>query len=547
MPKYRLPCDECGSSDAVTDYGLYTYCYSCNKRTNKEVTDKEERSEDNRSTLVTSNSPAKKLQEIIPNYQDMKDRRISKTTAEKYRVFKHPDPFYSWAYPQFRNGVHVANKMRLSGDKKGFSVDGEFNKSELFGQWLFPPGSAKSITVTEGYDDAMACHELTGSKYPVVSIHSAASARKDCADNFEYLNSFDEIVLCFDKDEAKILPDGSKKFPGQEAAQAVAQLFPPKKVRILTLSKAKDANDYLKAGYWDEFNSEWWKAPVFTPAGIRLGSDLWTEIVERKKIESIEYPWKGFNDLTYGMRLGELVVITADTGVGKTSVLKEIEYYLLNHTAYSVGIMHLEESNSETGLGIMSVEACKPLHLPDVRESVSDEELKKYYDKTINSDRVVIFDHFGSNAVDEIIDKIRHMAAMGCKYIVLDHLSIVVSDQSGDERKQLDEIATKLKTLTVELQICVLAVIHQNRQGQIRGTAGVEQLANIVIKLHRDKEDPDAFKRDVTKVVVQKNRFCGRTGPASYLKYDPESGRLNELDQEGIRQYESGTEEESPW
>jgi predicted ATP-dependent serine protease len=74
------------------------------------------------------------------------------------------------------------------------------------------------------------------------------------------------------------------------------------------------------------------------------------------------------------------------------------------------------------------------------------------------------------------------MAALGCKYIVLDHLSIVVSDQSGDERKQLDEISTKLKTLCMEANIALVAVIHQNRQGQIRGTAGVEQLANIVLR-----------------------------------------------------------------
>lgn len=47
--------------------------------------------------------------------------------------------------------------------------------------------------------------------------------------------------------------------------------------------------------------------------------------------------------------------------------------------------------------------------------------------------------------MDAVLDKVRHMHALGCKYTVLDHLSIVVSDQSGDERKQLDEISTKLK------------------------------------------------------------------------------------------------------
>ena len=116
------------------------------------------------------------------------------------------------------------------------------------------------------------------------------------------------------------------------------------------------------------------------------------------------------------------------------------------------------------------------------------------------------------------------MVALGCKYIVLDHLSIVVSDQAGDERKQLDEIATKLKTLTMELDIAVVAIIHTNRQGQIRGTAGVEQLANIVMRLERNKNELDEWRRNVTRITVEKNRFCGYTGPASYLWYNPETG-----------------------
>ena len=251
--------------------------------------------------------------------------------------------------------------------------------------------------------------------------------------------------------------------------------------------------------------------------------------------------------MTYGIRKSELVVITAETGVGKTSILKEIEHFILSNSKDGIGLLHLEESNSDTGIGLMSIEANKPLHLPDIRDQVTEEELRAYYDKTVNSDRVIIYDHFGSNDITDLLAKIRHMVALGAKYIILDHLSIVVSDQSGDERKQLDEISTKLKTLTMELNISIIAVIHQNRQGQIRGTAGVEQLANIVIKLFRDKESDDPVKRNITKVVIQKNRFCGRTGPACYLFFDPETGRLSELSPDQVKEYESEGPKEDTW
>jgi twinkle protein len=203
-----------------------------------------------------------------------------------------------------------------------------------------------------------------------------------------------------------------------------------------------------------------------------------------------------------------------------------------------VGILHLEEPNYDTVIGLMSVQASKPYHLPDTERTT--EELKEHFDAVINNNRVVIWDHFGSNDIDAVLAKIRHMAALGCNYIVLDHLSIVVSDHSGDERKQLDEISTKLKMLCMNLNIWVGAVIHINRQGQIRGSAGPEQIANIVVKLYRDKTDPDPWRRNVTQLIVEKNRFCGRTGPACYLFYNEVTGRLEELSRELADLYEQG-------
>ena len=374
---------------------------------------------------------------------------------------------------------------------------------------------------------------MNGSKYPVVSVHSASTAEKDVKRDFEYLNSFDSIVVAFDSDE-----------PGRKAAKAVAAAgFPLGKVKILSLRKFKDANEYLLAKESETFTREWWQAPVYRPDGLKLGSDMWDEIINRKESFTTLYPFDGLNKKTFGIRLSELVVVTADTGIGKTSVLKHIEHHLLtdeqiNEKGYGVGFLHLEEPNGDTALGLLSIHNSKPYHIPTTEKK--PEELREAYDALLNNDRVVIWDHFGSNSVDAVLDKVRHMVALGCRYIVLDHLSIIVSDQSGDERKQLDEITTKLKTLTMELDIAVIAVIHTNRQGQIRGTAGVEQLANIVLRLERDKTELNEWRRNITRITVEKNRFCGYTGPASYLWYNPETGRLSELDEDEISTFETG-------
>lgn len=551
MVKQHLPCDFCGSSDAKTEYDTgQTHCFSCENHTYPKVTPEEAPEsilDAIRGSPKTLDRGPKRFLPINGDFRDMADRSISRATAEKYRVFRHPDAYYSWVYPQFSKGVHVANKIRTA-EKKSFFVEGSFNDGELFGQSIFPPGSAKQITLTEGYDDAMAAFEMQGSKYPVVSVHSASTAGHDVAKAFEYLNAFDEIVICFDKDEGKKSPDGSVRYPGQEAAVQVAGMFPLGKVRILTLSKHKDANDYLRGGLGQDFVNEWWKAPRFTPAGLRLPKNMWESVAARKGSDSVPYPWGSLNAYTYGIRKSEWVLITAETGVGKTSVVKEIEYDLLQQflkeeITGKLGLLHLEEPNEDTLLGLMSISADKPLHIPTVRESVAELELKKYFDSTCNNDGMVIWDHFGSNAIEEVLNKIRHMHNLGCDFVFFDHLSIVVSDQSGDERKQLDEISTKLKTLCMELNIAVIGVIHQNRQGSIRGSAGPEQLANMVIKLTRNKEDDDPWRRNITKLTIQKNRFCGKTGPCTWLEYIPETGRLVELTQEQIKVYESGESE----
>jgi Autographiviridae DNA primase/helicase len=545
MRKHGQPCPDCGSSHALSIYeDGHTYCHKCYKHTQQD-TQEEEQENLSHEDEEAHEEPANNYRRITPlakNFSALGDRGIDQITAEKFQVkavLNDEIKNVRHVYPYFdRDGNHIGNKLRTKFNK-GFFVEGDIGKSALFGQNLFPPGG-KSITIVEGECDAMAVYQMFGHKYPVVSVKSAATAVANVLDNYEYLVSFEKIVLVFDADKTQARQDGSTVNPGQDAAKAVAAILPLGKVRVVTLVQGKDANEYLQRGLSSDFQKEWWNAPDWTPAGIRLGKDLWEDIKTPKSNESINYPWDALNELTYGIRPSELVIVTAETGVGKTSVLKEIEHHLLANSPHSIGLLHLEESNGDTGLGLMSIEANKPLHLPDVRETVTQEELKAYYDKTINSERVIIYDHFGSNDITDLLNKIRHMAALGAKYIVLDHLSIVVSDQSGDERKQLDEISTKLKTLCMELNIAVLAVIHQNRNGQIRGTAGVEQLANIVIKLIRDREDDDPWRRNVTKVVIQKNRFSGKTGPAAYLYYNSETGRLEELDKHGIAKFESG-------
>lgn len=543
-PIKHIPCPECGSSDANTLYDDgHTHCYSCGAHTHGSNSESSPEQAPRRSSLTAISPRAK-------SFKDLTDRGISAATAKKYGVgvaTNKDGSIYQHTYPYYnQSGGHVGNKIRKVADKS-FVVEGDINKASLFGMKEFPPNSARQITIVEGECDAMAAFEMFGSKYPVVSVKNGIDgAEKDVAACFDYLNSFEQIVICFDKDGAKKnIKTGEVRYPGQEAARKVAALFDPGRVRILELAEGKDPNDYLRAGKAKAFVNEWYNAPVYTPEGLVMAKNLLETVLEDPKYDAIPYPYERINKMTYGIRLSELVIITADTGVGKSSLLNEIEFSILKNEEAEkdqrgLGLLRLEETQRDACIGLMSLAANKPLHLPDVREQVSREEMTDLFNSTLNNDRVIIWDHFGSNEIDIVLERIRHMAALGAKYIILDHLSIIVSDQNGDERKQLDEITTKLKTMCMNLNISVVAVIHQNRQGQIRSTAAVEQLANIVMKLYRDKTDPNENRRNVTKIVIEKNRFCGRTGPCEWLFYEEQTGRLRSLNEEQIGAYEKG-------
>lgn len=527
-------CPECGSTDNLAVYDDHEHCFSegCDY-------DFQYGTEEGDTEIASKAKPeTKEPVRILPLPQKAQPgvdhRSIDSTSVNKYHVTVsvNPDNPIEAVFPRFnQSGEHVANQIRY--EDKGFSSEGDTSDLQLFGQPEFPAGG-KTITITEGYYDTLAAFQLTGSRYPNVGVQSASSAKKEIIKNFEYVNSFDSIILNFDSDK-----------PGQDAAKACAILFAPGKVRILSLAKGKDANDYLMNGWSKDYQNEWWRAAPFMPDGLITGNDerLKDEILNYVEPRSIPYPWKGLNNKLFGVRTSELVLIMADTGIGKTSVFKEWEYSLLNNEELKaegagIGFLHLEEPKRDLAIGLMSIHKNKPYHFPDVERT--REEMSQAYDEVMNNDRVVIWDHFGSNDIDVVLAKIRHMAAMGCRYIFLDHLSIIVSDQSGDERKQLDEISTKIKTLTMELDIAVFCVIHTNRQGEARGSAGPEQVANMIMRLERDKKEMDDWRRNITRISVEKNRKFGRTGPACWLFYNEMTGRLEELSDELAQQFEMG-------
>ena len=518
-------CPSCGSSDNLARYSDgHAVCFSggCNHYEHGK----------GQIGQAVQRKPTRLL-EMTGVVAAIPDRRINQETAKRYGVtveYGTDGKITKHHYPYFDKdtGTAIGTKVRIV-ENKQFYATGGFDNAGLFGQQAFK-GGGKYITVTEGEADAMAVNEMFDGKWPAVSIRSgAAGAAKDIKASLEWLETFDHVVICFDNDKA-----------GQEAARSVLDLFTPNKAKNVTLPM-KDAGDMLSARKVQDFVKEWWNAKAYQPDGIVAGNETWDMIIKQSDVKSIDYPWSCLNEYTHGFRRKELVTITSGSGMGKSQIVRELEHYLLGATEDNIGILALEEDIPKTALGIMSIEANKQLHLD---KTVTQEEKKGYWDKTLGSGRIYLFDHWGSTSEDNLLGRIRYMAkGLDCKWIILDHLSIVVSDQdNNDERKAIDSIMTNLRKLVQETGVGLFLVSHLRRPsgskahedggrislGELRGSAAIAQLSDIVIGLERDQQHADPTTRNTTCVRVLKNRFVGLTGPACYLYYDKESGRMIE-------------------
>ena len=305
---------------------------------------------------------------------------------------------------------------------------------------------------------------------------------QNCKQHLRYLNSFENVVICFDNDK-----------PGIEASQKVARLFEPNKCKIVNL-EYKDPNEYHKMGKSNEFVNEWWNAKPYTPAGIINLSDLGLSLWDEECCETIPYPWSKMNDKTYGMRTGELVTFTSGAGMGKSSVMRELMHHIFKNSKDKVGVLALEESTRNTAFNIMSVEANQRLYIKEIREKFSQEQLLKWQEDTIGLEkgkgRFIVFDHFGSLGNDEILATVRFMiSSMDCKWVFIDHLSILVSGQEeGDERKSIDILMTKLRSLVEETGVGLLLVSHLRRPSGDMGHENGKEVTishqEVVLALH---------------------------------------------------------------
>lgn len=487
----HIPCPKCPSSDAYVEYADgHGYCFACQYF-----------------------KPSK--EDFLDNtftYEYLPHRGLTKKTLEFYDIKTKVDHD---GKPVSCGFIYPSGSIKVRHlDQKLFTWTGGVvgGTSGLFGRDRFPAGSSKTVTISEGEYDAASLYQVLHS--PCVSVTSSSAAARDCTMERSWLNSFERIYLAFDGDG-----------PGREAVAAVARLFDYNKVFVLDFdSILKDANEFLKQGKEDELKQIWQNAKRYLPEKlIAVGKHNIRQLLGEAPSRGIPYPIKSLDAMTYGVRKGEAVLVTAKEGVGKTELLHAILHSTLKESKDAVGALFLEEPKGDLLRHLAGIELQRPAHLPD--GGCSETDVVDAVGKSIGEDeRLLLYSHFGSDDPDVLLDTIRFMVtARNVGVVFLDHIGMSVSGivAEKDERRALDYLSTRLEMMVKELNFALILVSHVNDNGETRGSRLIGKNCDIRIDATRDVLNPDDAKRNTLHLSISKNRPIGKTGYVCGLLFDP--------------------------
>lgn len=549
----RMSCPKCVANGGDTkgdNLACYSdnhkYCFACGYY---ERGDKKYMSEVKDENIVRDFVPYVGDTEMLPH------RRINADTCRKFRyqtsntMDRHVE-IENYYGP---DGTLQAQKIRNVNNKE-FHWVGNTKNIQLYGQHLWEKGGPR-VLITEGAIDCLTMSQLFDNKYPVVSIPSGVQgAVRSIKDNYEFVASFDTIVLCFDMDD-----------PGRKAAREVAEILPPGKVKIIELPR-KDPNEMLTSGEGKQLLQSYWNAKTHSPDSILHVSQVTGGNVEEMVL--YEFPWERMTNFMVGQDAGRLYLWTSATGHGKSSIIKEILVHHLE-SGNATGCIFLEESPESTVDDLISLKLGKHVRkimgqrqLNKLRKRFNKEEVDLGVADNLSEDEynaakrevgefpLYIYDHIGNANIENVMSRLEYMAvALNCKVLIVDHITLLgnmlLSQQDNygnSERLILDDVMKQLRSL-VERTGCIVHVVSHIKKtdknvdegdrislSDLRGSGSLAQIADYVFALERNRQHPDPNISNTTCIRVLKNRKTGACGIGCALYYNKDTSRLQEVE-----------------
>ena len=441
---------------------------------------------------------AKKLDSATTKF--LKSRGFTDETIKAFRIGEKDSD--TVMFPYFKNGVVTNVKYRSISSKKKMWQEKEaeptlFNRDNIQG---------KNLVIVEGEYDCMALGQYG---IESVSVPSGASDFRWLETEWDYLDTFNEIILCLDNDPA-----------GKEATRMLAAKIGEYRCSIVSLPK-KDANDCLKAGVgkagMQKYISE--SKPI-KPATLVSPSHYRTKVKELfskgKELFGTETPWTKLDKILKGWRMSELTIWSGRNGSGKSTIL--------NQVILSLG---MKDIRSCIYSGEMPPE--RYLRWAIVQHLRDSNPVPEQIDDALDwmDGRLYILDIRAGVKPDKLTSDFEYAARRyDVKHFIVDSL-MKVSLQGKDEYESQKEFVDGLCNFVQRLECHVHLVAHPRKgmsdtdepgKVDVKGSSHITDLADNVLVLYRLDEktkekvlskggDPPDMR-----LFVKKNREFGNEG-----------------------------------
>jgi replicative DNA helicase len=248
------------------------------------------------------------------------------------------------------------------------------------------------------------------------------------------------------------------------------------------------------------------------------------------------------DELTNGLHPGQMIVVAARPAVGKSTLGIDIARAAAIKHNMAAAVFSLEMSRTEITMRILSAEAT--IQLQDLRKGLKNQEqwtkLARIMGKISNAP--LFIDDSPNMSLMEIRAKCRRLKQQhNLRLVVIDYLQLMSSGKKVESRQQeVAEFSRALKLLAKELEVPVIAISQLNRgpeqrtdkrpqMSDLRESGSIEQDADVVILLHRDRSDPE--RDGEADVIVAKHR----NGPTKdiVLAFQGHYSRFNNMARDG--------------
>jgi replicative DNA helicase len=354
----------------------------------------------------------------------------------------------------------------------------------------------------------------------VVSLPSATPSKQIWENCKNYLDSFQKIVLSVDNDEA-----------GNSIADRISKLFPNKVYRVAH-GKYKDANDFLTNRSMVEFKQAWYNAKKYTPDNVLNTTDQFLKLYD--ETPELQYVPTGINELDakiLGLMQGHFTVIKAPTGIGKTEIMRYLEYNMIQR-GVRIATWHLEETKLRSVLGLVSYELNDNMTRRDLIEQKDADGLVRGAIRSLTeTENYYQFFLEDGQGADDLCDQIRFFSqACDCKFVFFEPIQDVVTGSSEESKEQqLADLSVRLSKMAADLNVGIVTIAHTNENGDPKYCKMIGQRASVIIDLNRDKDAETVEEKNTTYIKVEKNRPCSQEGPAGKMKFNYDTFTLREV------------------